>query len=52
MNNVNVLVDEIRLNRDRLTIRGGYDRVANAIGMAECMKLAEVPSSELVWRAG
>jgi site-specific DNA recombinase len=46
-----LLVDEIRLEGDRLTVRGGYDKLTDAFGMLEKMKLGEVPSSVRVWRA-
>src|SRR6267142_459534 len=46
-----LLVDEIRLEGDRLTVRGGYGQLAEALTVMEKMKLGEVPSSIRVWRA-
>jgi len=46
-----LLVDEIRLEGNELKIRGSYDRLADAFGMLEKMKLGEVPSFIPDWRA-
>ena len=46
-----LLVEEIRLEGDQLTLRGGYGRLADAVGLMDKMKLGEVPSFERVWRA-
>jgi len=46
-----LLVDEIRLDRDQLTVRGTYGKLADALGMLKKMELGEVPSSVRVWRA-
>jgi DNA invertase Pin-like site-specific DNA recombinase len=46
-----LLVDEIRLEHNQLTVRGTYGQVADAVRILEKMKLGEVPSSTRVWRA-
>jgi hypothetical protein len=46
-----LLVDDIRLERNELKIRGSYRRMANAIGLMDKMKLGEVPSFIPEWRA-
>jgi hypothetical protein len=44
-------VDDIRLGRDQLTARGSYDKLVDAIGMFEKMKLRAVPRCARSWRA-
>ena len=46
-----LLVDEVRLDRDKLTVRGSYGKLADALVMLKKMELGEVPSSVPVWRA-
>ena len=46
-----LLVDEIRLEGNQLTVSGGYGKLADAFGMLKKMELGEVPSSIRVWRA-
>jgi site-specific DNA recombinase len=46
-----LLVDEIRLDREQLTVRGSYGKLADALGILEKIELGEVPSSVPVWRA-
>ena len=46
-----LLVDEIKLDRDQLIVRGSPRRVADAIGFMQKRKLGEVPSFVNEWRA-
>ncbi len=46
-----LLVDEIRLQGDELTVRGSYGQLSEALGQVEKMKLGEVPSFIRDWRA-
>ena len=46
-----LVVDEIRLDGDQLTVRGSYGKLAEALGALKRMELGEVPSSVRVWRA-
>ncbi|MDQ2963033.1 MAG: recombinase family protein [Pseudomonadota bacterium] len=46
-----LLVDEIKLDRNELIVRGSHRRVADAIGFMQKRKLGEVPSFVNDWRA-
>ena len=46
-----LLVDEIRLEGNQLTISGSYAELGHAFGMLEKLRLGEVPSLVPVWRA-
>ena len=46
-----LMIDEIRLEGNQLTVRGSYGKLADAVGVLEKMELGEVPSSMRVWRA-
>ena len=46
-----LLVDEIKLDGNELTVRGSHRRVADAIGFMQKRKLGEVPSFVNDWRA-
>jgi DNA invertase Pin-like site-specific DNA recombinase len=46
-----LLVDEISLEHNQLTVRGTYGQLGHAVELLEKMKLGEVPSSARVWRA-
>jgi len=46
-----LVVDEIRLDGDQLTVRGSYGKLADALGALKGTELGEVPSSVRVWRA-
>ncbi len=46
-----LLVDEIRLDGNELTVRGSHRRLADAIGFMQQRKLGEVPSFVNDWRA-
>ena len=45
-----LLVDEIRLEGDEIKMRGGYGRLADAIGQTDKLILGEVPSHVMEWR--
>src|SRR5262249_24444040 len=47
---VNLLVDEIRLEGDKLNVRGSYDALAQAIGLGKMGKREGVPSFIPDWR--
>jgi site-specific DNA recombinase len=46
-----LLVDEIKLDGNELTVRGSHRRLADAIGFMQKRKLGEVPSFVNDWRA-
>ena len=46
-----LLVSEIKLQGDQLTLRGSHEQLAHALGFVEKMKLGEVPSFIPDWRA-
>ena len=46
-----MLVDEVRLEGDKLKIRGSYAKLGATFGMLEKMKLGEVPGFIADWHA-
>jgi site-specific DNA recombinase len=46
-----LVVEKIRLEGNKLTLRGGYDQLAEAVGFTNKMRLGEVPSLIPAWRA-
>jgi site-specific DNA recombinase len=47
---LNLLVDEIRLDGNKLRIQGSYRALARAVSLAKDGKLGEVPSFVPEWR--